>query len=498
MLAVRLTALIACVLSLSAIFARIAANFHFGDPWHVITSGAEWESLLIVWRGIHDLPAYMDRLAIPYAASIYNWLFYQSYGAWTAMLLKLFALDEAWLPWVARGMTLMIVTAASLLARWHFAQPLKTSAAGPALRGLPEAYALLLGFGPLMGFWDITVRSDPGAMALEMAAAAVFIGLWPSRRLAAVLSAALFCYLSWSFKQNSVYTVGAIGLFLMFRREWGLAAILGAVMGCAWSVTLALGGALYRLDVLLSDFTLVFSARQGLHNLLMVMVKVLPIVAPLPVALVLLLADSSRRRSFFADDRALFATLAATLSTSMATVGNFHTGAAENYFFTASFYLALLLLCLLGHLSAEGKVPRPAQGILSAGWLGLSAALISLLAGFNGVISLQTQHQHVLNGLRCSEGAARPIYADWPYLHLPWMLKDNPNFVLSWQYEAERAIGKPFERGGIGGLLQSGYFATLLIGGTPPPATLDGAALADHYSYDASACDDFNVFRRRD
>ena len=48
------------------------------------------------------------------------------------------------------------------------------------------------------------------------------------------------------------------------------------------------------------------------------------------------------------------------------------------------------------------------------------------------------------------------------------MTPGNESYVLSYVYEAERALGRPFEQGGIGGMIEAGRFSAIAIPGSAP------------------------------
>jgi hypothetical protein len=48
-------------------------------------------------------------------------------------------------------------------------------------------------------------------------------------------------------------------------------------------------------------------------------------------------------------------------------------------------------------------------------------------------------------------------------LNVPWLNPNSPPFVLGFNYGFERKLGMNFEAGGIGGLIQKGYFESLML-----------------------------------
>jgi hypothetical protein len=85
---------------------------------------------------------------------------------------------------------------------------------------------------------------------------------------------------------------------------------------------------------------------------------------------------------------------------------------------------------------------------------------------------------------------------DHPYLSLPWMTPGTEPFVLSYTYTIERAMGRRYERDGIGGLIRDGHFAAVAVPGEAPPAAIDGASL-NGYGLVPGACEGMSVFLRK-
>ena len=56
-----------------------------------------------------------------------------------------------------------------------------------------------------------------------------------------------------------------------------------------------------------------------------------------------------------------------------------------------------------------------------------------------------------------------PFFVSNPYLALPWITPAKQPFVLHLNYPFDRAAGIKMESGGIGGLIDRGYFATLAL-----------------------------------
>ena len=92
---------------------RVVSAVSFHEPLHLITSGWEQESLFAIWKSLQGLAVYADPYEIPFAASVYNWLFYQTFAGVTGSALGLLTLEDAWIPTIARLFTLAGAVAGS-------------------------------------------------------------------------------------------------------------------------------------------------------------------------------------------------------------------------------------------------------------------------------------------------------------------------------------------------------------------------------------------------
>lgn len=490
---VRGLALLGALACLALLGTRLALNMSFSQPLHLTTSGSEWESIYVVWRLIHGQDGFMDRTAIPYAASTYNWLFYNSYAVFTGALLKLLGLSEDFLPTVARLFTLGAVATILLASRRLFAQALRPVDGSAVLAG---ALAVLVAAGPLIGFWAFTVRADVWGLAFEVLAVLAFLALLPRSDMKAALALAVLGYLAWSFKQTNVAALVACGTVLLLRGRFRALAVAVVVAAGLMALTFALGTRQYMLDVMMVGFTVVRDVPRGVFNLAMFAAKNGPTLLVAPVALVVAARLGGLRR-LWADDMLLAAAagVLATLAVSLATV--FHTGSGDNYFFPLSFYLALLSARALGLCP---RVPPVLSLVLAAGWLSVALAVLAPLTGKLGTVDLSGQHAKASEGRACLMDMPRPVLApESLYLMLPWMLPGNDQpWVISFQYKDERKHGVQFEQGGLGELARRGHFATIAMSQGFDIDQLDGVPLDNYRLVPTPACPGLQVLVRRD
>lgn len=469
---------------------RLIYAISFTEPLQMQTSGAEFESLFAVWKYIHGLAVYNDRYQPPYNAAMYNWLFYESYGFFTKSVMMALDLTDAWLPTTARFLTLF---AAATVAATAYKAFVKANAAQGLSRVVPAGFALLVATGPLLGFWVFTVRPDIWALAFEILAATWFILNYPTRRWTALLGAAFFAYLAWSFKQSSVFFLLSVGFFLLIRMAWRQLAFMIFIMAAAFALTFIFGEPQYVRNILFSGYPLEFTFDRGTTNITSFTIKMVPAVVLMITALIYRFFRTGAWAEIWRDDTKLFCLVAALVSGSLAVAISFQVGGAENYFFAFSFYLSL---CGLALLPGIADWPRPATFLIATGWLVLAAAVAMVFTGRVGITDLRPHHVSNTSIKNCIEPLQRPLYVEHPYVSLPWMSDDTTYFVLSYVYEKERRAGHTFVNGGIGGYIERGDLETLVLLGNSAPSSYDGAPL-DKYEERPSACPGYVVMSRR-
>ncbi|MDP7667222.1 MAG: hypothetical protein QF738_04075 [Rhodospirillales bacterium] len=484
----------ACV-ALMAVRVVSAVSFH--EPLHLITSGWEQESLFAIWKSLQGLAVYADPYEIPFAASVYNWLFYQSFAGVTGSALGLLTLEDAWIPTIARLFTLAGAVAGSAICYRSFVAVV--GSADRPLKALSAAFAVFVFFGPLIGFWAITARPDVWALALEILGVLLFWRFHRSRSVPALLAAALALYAAWAFKQANVLIAVSIALFLLTRRDWKGFGLFAAALGAGWGLTLAAGPPDYAA-ALLEATRKGFSLAQMTRNLANFSVKSVPSLAAFAGLLGALLVSPRLKQAFHEDDRWAFAVVGVGATAVLTVAASAKIGASEVYYLPLSYLLALGVLVGTAILRAEAAGTQrtrvlPAVLWTSAfGWGANLAAVATVFLGFQGVLSVTPQHARNLEVRRCVEALPKPVFVDNLYLSLPWMNVGGPHFVVSYNYETDRRADFAFERGGIGGMIEHGDFAALVL--RRGDATFDGGRL-DRYERRPGPCGHFVAYRRR-
>ena len=82
--------------------------------------------------------------------------------------------------------------------------------------------------------------------------------------------------------------------------------------------------------------------------------------------------------------------------------------------------------------------------------------------GIKGEVSKRYEHQQILALSQCTATLSKPFFSQTVYLNLPWMQRGEP-FIPGYTYWAEKNRRERYEKGGIEGLINEGYFASLLL-----------------------------------
>lgn len=84
----------------------------------------------------------------------------------------------------------------------------------------------------------------------------------------------------------------------------------------------------------------------------------------------------------------------------------------------------------------------------------VAAREVGTAPGVNDQIALLKQHLKELPA---------PIFVTDRACNLPWIQGKAPHFVYSFTYPLDKKAGVKLERGGIGGLIEQGYFETVVV-----------------------------------
>lgn len=449
--------LILCVVVVFAM--RVLGNTGFGEPMIILTSGFEEESLFAVWKLINGQDVYADPHNIPFAASYFNWLFYYYYGAIVGGLQYILGFSDSWIPQAGRYLSFFGALWGAFMAG-RIVQQI-TGHKKLSLFAVSAIVSYFLGY--LVGFWMFTVRPDIWATAFVMTAFYFFIRYVKEDKFALLLLASILFYVAWGFKHNYAGVAVGCGLFLLFRKKYLHAVILGAIPVVLVLCTYFFGSDDYKYLILESQLGQGFVLRIGMYNLKMAIVKTLNVTAT-AVFIILITLFAHKGATFkkiFKDDIALLLTLCGAFSFVLFFTAAMKAGSADNYFFTTLSVFALIAIYGVHRLQGRNKMlVQAVYGLFSIAYIGLGALIIT---GKQGVTSLEEMSHKYKDIKEVVTASETPVYVENSNnANLPWLNPSETNFVVATTYYILRRDLSSLEEGGMEGLMDKGYFKTII------------------------------------
>ena len=469
------------ILSLILVAGCLLAAGSLVDGWiwsleRVTSTGCEEEALFPIWKFAKGQTVYSDPHSIPFSVSYYNWLFYSVYGGTAKIVLGLFHLEDGLLPVVARSLTIgfsltCIGILYALLGRL-------TPSGFFGTRLVRLACSVFLVINPLTGAWLFTARPDIAALTCELA------GLWwalryvDTRKITPLVCALLAGYAAWSFKQNFVHLLGGLGVFLLLRRDWRALTLVASATVGLMSCTLLAGGQGFRHVLVGAQLNCPMNAEVAwiyFRQATGLAPHLVAIAAGLGIAIVL-----HRRRPQLKEFDLLAAI--AIIALGIGFLGASKQGADINYFIPISIFGVLWGLCLW-HSSEESpsetrRVAHIVHGaILAMFGLGILGGLVPQARRVATEIPHLFARESLAGGEQPPSGVNEeisrlkrhlkelpsPVFVTDRACNLPWIQGKAPHFVYSYMYPLDKKAGSKMEDGGIGGLIERGYFEAVVV-----------------------------------
>lgn len=451
------------------------------DGWtwslgRITSTGCEEEALFPIWKFAKGQTVYADAHAVPFSVSYYNWLFFSVYGGAARIFNALFQFKDSDLPALARFVTLGFAFA-SIGILYALLGKLKLAGLTSS-RLFRLTVSIFLVINPLTGSWLFTARPDIAAITCELA------GLWwalrysTTRKMMDLLGAVLAGCIAWSFKQNFVHLLGGLCVLLMLRRDW-------RALGCVVLTTLALvastlliGGEGFRHALIGGQLNCPVSAESA-WSFFQKACGTAPQLVVIAAGLGLAFLCWKRRTA--SDETDLLASIG-IVALGIGFLGASKQGADINYFIPVSIFGMLWGIC---HFRAGQAEPVKAGGMVNmVRWA--MAALFGL-GILSGLIPQGKKAFRQIAGLFITPVAARengpaigvndqivllkrhleelpaPVFVTDRACNLPWIQGKAPHFVYSYMYPLDKKAGANFAQGGIGGLIEQGYFETVVV-----------------------------------
>ena len=473
--------------------ARAYTAISIEEPLMTITSGTDEASALTFWTYLQGQPLYADPHKFPYVATYYNWLYYVFYGAISGAAIKVFSLDIAWIPTVGRWVSLAWTVSGFLVAGLLFC---KVKQLNTRMRFIYLPYAAYIFFGPLVGFWAISLNVELAATTCGIIATFVFVSLYNEKPVAATLLTCVFAYIAWSFKQSHIMVVGALGLFLLIRRDWRCLSFVCIIQGAGWGAALLAGSEAYVKMLLFKGTDKTLELARLYRNLTNFVSKTTPFLFLNLAIATFLWRNKKTSSAIFKDIHALFSLCGLFVSVVISVIFSAKQGAAENYYFLMTFFMVYAGLALMRFIPEHQTSAFGWNAILMVGWLASIGAILSILLGMNGIISTHSWHAKHEAQRECLRGLPGPFLpVGSPYVALPWMTTSEPRFDVAHNYSRDRLAGRWFEADGFGGLIRQAYFGTIILGQGAEPS-YDGVVLKGIYRLEKSYCSGIDIYVR--
>ena len=464
---------------------RVDDVFRFGRYLYV---HAEGPVLYSVWKLRHGFPLYEWPARPFYALTLYNFLFY--------------ATDAAVLGGLRVSNEGMLMAGRFVTLAFGLAGAVAQYAAGRvyASRGFRVPLALLCvitWFGCLLpGIWSTTIRPDIAGAAAATAGVAIAIAALRANRRWPLALAGLAFLLAWAFKQSQVALFAATcAHVLVWRRSVTSLVLLAAPLVAGVAAAMAVGGAVYRANIVSAPALNPLVAHQAIFLYRSVALTDLLLWGMALYALVALVRPGSahgplrsiagvpeRSRMVFGADLT-YPALAVLAAFAIGTPLLMKIGSGRNHLMELNVAASLTCAAVLGSVWETAKTRR----VCAAGALMLLPMIaFSLTVLFNRPTQLGTalalkrdpEGLHLMTAANAEErrrlealveGLPQPAYVEDDVFALPWYSTGGryPAFVIDHVfYDQAAALGLVGR--GLEGLLADRYFASALVQNASP------------------------------
>jgi len=304
-----------------------------------VDTGIEGPNFYNIWRVMNHHPLYADPWTPPFSVTLYNFGFYYFFGA----VGRLLGIHDAGIMLFARMLSLAFALFGSyVMAR--FVMLLCGISKGPAAWAA-VMFALIAWLGSNSTvWWSMSGRPDMPGCAFALLGCYLYARRLNGSSWTAFLPAGASFAAAWLFKQSSIWTAVACGLYaVLVRRKWK--EVLGLVLPglCLLVLVKIVAPPVYWQNVVAAPTLDAFSIETVLHNTLEV---VLPNLVYFAVPLLILFHGKLRRALCASDDpqgsamRLMLFVCVVDIGLGIVAVGR--EGAGRNQFFEAMFSCAVL------------------------------------------------------------------------------------------------------------------------------------------------------------
>jgi hypothetical protein len=441
-----------------------------GELW--TTTGVEGPAIYSLWKALSGHPVYEMPQRFPFALTLYNFLFYCTYG----VVFKVFGVTGPELLTTGRLLTLAFALFGAFCnyrllvwfderSRLGFGKPMAAALAGCVWFS-----------AHFVNWWPITLRPDIAAVSIALAALYLALLERERNRPALLIAASLLFFLAWGFKQSCIALfAGLLMYYAVIARDVRRTICLIAPFSILAIVALWVGGAEYRYNILYAPSISPLTVQYGLWQLFL---AVAPNLFFWGLAVVGLLAKAEWQKTPL---DAVFAVSFAVGMILLCKEGSYRNNILEAFCLSAILALAGLAAVLRHASAARAKAGRVAIAALLASMFVVPVATLAAPHRFHalGAPPEQTAARRALADF--VRTLPRPVFVADEVLAQPWISNAShyPAFLIDpvfWVPAEQRGI---IEEGGIRGLIGKRYFGALLVAKN---SALHEAALAAGYA----------------
>ena len=324
-------------------------------------------------------------------------------------------------------------------------------------------------FGPLTGFWVITVRADILTVVLEIIAIYFLFQYVETKKITFLITTIILCYLSWSTKQYSIFLISGLTISLFIFRQWRSVTLAVSISFFLYALTFILGSK----DYIANLFSLTYAELNtsvGIDNWVKYIGKTIVFVLPVFAYVIYEIyrfTSESIRKLCRSSLTTLTIILSGCISLAVSGIFVFQDYASQNYFFSSSIYLYFVFLLIFkrnwNQVNTKPGWFFPLISLSSA----INAVVVLLyLTSRIGILNPQFARHNAEASIKCFKTLPKPIFTFEPMYQLPWISGNNYpfHFLLSHHYpfNVEQDLEGLYELGGIQGMLDIGLINSVV------------------------------------
>ncbi len=414
-----------------------SARFYYTfSSLHSLTGGIEDEGLLAIW--LTQNTQYFQNHYLNFSLSSeadmkifnlfhYNWLWYFLHSRLVSAYQFIFNLNDEWFANIIRINNFIFSVISFVFLYLTFS--IKNN-----IKYLKTSLCFFVIFGPLTGFWNISVKPDFAYLVFEIIAIFFFLKNIERLNFTKILIISLFLYLAWSIKQTSIITSFAIFLYLIFKKD-KLVFYYCSIFIILIFLTFILGGENYVRNMLWVDAKTIFSFNHFFKLFVSTIGKIFPVFV---ISILFFIVCFKNGFNILKKNNFYLFCFIGFISSLINIFLSFHIGSAPNYYFVSAIYLVLLTSNYINSLLVSNDSKFLEIKIINFSLLTQIFLIFLVLIGYIGKIK-PFYFKDVKKIQTCTSNLEKPIFfgSSLEYYRLPWINKlyeKNP-LIKNWFYD---------------------------------------------------------------